>query len=143
VNGTNGAPGPSWVGSYGYAAYLANVNVEPTNGQPLPFNVFHVNGIEISSTRLRLQNDGLYEVSMAIYNVATPYSITTRVWKNGQELSPVYMAFYSVGPYCVTGTTTVVASAGDYFEIIENEPVTLLGGPNYTVLYYLLILQLA
>jgi hypothetical protein len=144
VNGTAGPPGPSWVGSFAYAAYtyippLNFVDIVPNT--PLGFNSFISQNITNTGTRLTVQNDGFYQILISLKSAVQDY-IIVYVWKNGVQIpNGVFIWWLTGGPYPAEGNLMVAASAGDYFELVTTAQF-LIGYPDEAA-YSLSILQVA
>jgi hypothetical protein len=149
VNGTDGAQGLTWVGSSVYAALILEPG-KTSNGfvispdEPLPFNYFVNWYLDYTITRLTVQNNGLYEIFINVNNAQYDQTIAASILKNGILISGKFIAhkpvYYPNAPYSVEGSTTILASAGDYFELTTNA-TTLLGWAN-SVAYSLSMLQI-
>lgn len=98
INGTDGAQGPPWTGSSIYAASIAEKygNIKVTPNQPLAFDYFVNWHIIYTPTRMTVEYDGRYQISVFVYNERIESSITASIWKNGVPIPGKFLSFMPV-----------------------------------------------
>jgi hypothetical protein len=128
-----------------FAAFICYGDpVEVTSDEPMPFTQFVGRYTTFTSTRLTVLKDGIYQISINIYNGITDAPYTAYIRKNGVPLVGQYYAAVPGGlnGYNLWGRTMVAAFAGDYFELVTNGLSGLLGNVD-SVAYWISIIQVA
>lgn len=132
VNGAIGPPGPPWAGSFAYASYTQDGDLEFLHDafSPLPFNYLQAEGISMTSdnSTLIVQTAGLYLVSFY-----SPPRFELYVRQNGSQIPRT--SFQSD-----IGCIVVQATVGDVFDIVN--PIKYIWSREYDTIYWLFISQM-
>jgi hypothetical protein len=135
------APPREW--PFANASYFFN-NTDHINiisNEPLNFNNVFSQNVTYTDTRLIVQIDGLYRVSVAVNNFLLNSTVIAHVWQNGIQIPDVSFIIEVGAPLGVADGITVPAKVNDYFELVVDVP-SLIGIPGL-IAYSLVILQIS